>query len=1056
MNQFKLALFFMLIAVVGWLGSAHPERVSASEPTHASQLFPTVGINGEICEFNTIRDAIDAASDGDTIFIGAGTYNERLGEVPISLTFLPSTIPTQTDGGCKTELTTATSFTVQIRGDGVDVAQGGLAHITNGASVTFRHMLFRNVTVASGASGPAVVERGGNIAVSDGATIILEDVNVFDGTATEDGGGIYASCASSSPCSIQLLENSNVYRNSAANNGGGIYLEQSLLHVSNANIGLTENASYFNEATNGGGVYADNSAVTLENNSKVQRNEANGDGAGLWIDRSDLVIRDSTLFDNKAIGGDGGGLWIRLRSDFDAPPVLSNVTIQDNVALNNGGGIFQASNFAGAEFAFTMSGGTLQDNTAVNGDGGGAHLYIPSRSTATFTDVMITGNTASVDGGGIYMGIDSFQVGTLTIRRGGILSNTATTGLGGGIRTLKGTVSLESTDINANLAKVEGGGIFASFGEVNCQNSDFDGNSFVDFGDVNSFGGGLFLDSINEATLTNCDFKNNSASDSGGAILADFTDRLTITNSTFSDNRADTPSNRAGGGGAISANRMLEAMTLTNVVMSRNKTLGRGGAIEVEGSDAVTLNDVEISFSEAEQGGGLWCRRSEVTMEDAEFRFNQAIDASTFDAGGGGLHLSNDCQTTVLRTTIESNSAEKGGGIYAIVDGYTDNFTSGDASLLLDDVTLDNNSAMAGGGVYLTGRDDTPGNTALIKNSEIINNDANEVADTIENDDGLGGGIFADSARLQLENVSIRDNEADFDGGAIYSEGATVHTSIDAATCSSTALPANRYCSEIIGNGAGNEGGAIFVRGIGDNASTSVQSIIGLGNTALISNEAPEGTAIYVEKSSFLGIQTTLMLTNVLAVTNQHPSFGGLGTLAAAIELHDDTVLIARSGTIANNFGKPLEVHDVVATINMLDSILYANSEGPLVPTGVVLGASCNISQPAASSGQTLGVFANPQFTFTSRGNFRLASGSPAVNACSGGPADDLDGFSRVDGSLDRGAFERDGVPLAVVVREQGTGVGERRTVLLFVAFGLVGVTVVRAASLKTRDGQIG
>ena len=1026
MNRFKLFVFIFVFSTLGWMISA--------ETTRASQLFPTVGINGEICEFNTIRDAIDAATDGDKIYVGVGNYFEQLGVISKTLTFLPANIPTMTDGGCKSELTTATSSSIQVLGDGVNVADGGIAHINNGATVTFRHMQFRNTT--------ATAERGGIFAVTGNESeLILDDVNVLDGTATEDGGGIHVSCNFAATCTLRLINDSNVYRNTAAGNGGGIYLHDGTLYATAANIGLTSNATYLNQATNGGGIYAFRGDVTIDGNSIVQRNEASGNGGGLYLDETELVLQDSLIFDNKAIAGEGngGGIWFEL-STFSTfqPPVLIDVTIAENVALNNGGGIYQDVHYVGADIDYTITRGEIRDNTAVNGEGGGAYLYLSGESETTLNNVMVKSNFAHSDGGGIYA--EMLSPATLTVSSGGILSNTATTGYGGGIRGYRGTVSVSSAEIIGNKANLEGGGIYGWDTSVICSNSDFEKNSVMNEDNAISYGGAVSLELGDTSTYFNCDFRENSSGGPGGALFDTGSVAILISSGVFEDNLADPPGNFTAFGGAIGATR-TDLIELDDVTLRNNESKRNGGAIGADNRTVLIVRNSDITRNDAQDGGAIYCSRATVTVEDSEITFNKASD-DTRSAVGGAMLSRADCQTTVLRTTISNNSADLGGGIHALVDGFVAQFVTGDASLSIDDTTIDGNRAYReGGAIYLTGLDDSPGSTALIKNSEIINNTARE-SDDPATGPGDGGGIFADSVLVQIENVSLRDNDAQNDGGGLYSKGATVRFTSNPATCDSTALAANRYCSEMIGNEAGGDGGAIFVQGQGDNASTSVQSIIGVGNTALISNEATRGAAVYVWQPSFLSLQTTVMMTNALVATNQHRSYSSSSSnLASAIELYDDTVLIARSSTIANNFGKALEVHDTVATVNVLNSILYANIEGPSVPTGVVLGTSCNISQLPDPGTLALGTFADPQFTFTARGNFRLASGSTAVDACDDGPATDLDDFGRPGGSrFDRGAFERNGVPTAVTLSNRAAE-GQYQIAAYLMGLVLVGVT---------------
>lgn len=124
-------------------------------------------------------------------------------------------------------------------------------------------------------------------------------------------------------------------------------------------------------------------------------------------------------------------------------------TIQNNTATNkNGGGVY----IYGTGSVFNMSGGTIKNNSANTGGG----LYIDS-ATVTITDSAIDYNTATSNGGGIYI---TGTTANVTINDTEIAYNEATTGSGGGIYN-NGELILINSEIHDNTSSGNGGGVVA-------------------------------------------------------------------------------------------------------------------------------------------------------------------------------------------------------------------------------------------------------------------------------------------------------------------------------------------------------------------------------------------------------------------------------------------------------------------------------------------------------------------------------------------------------------------------------------------------------------------
>ena len=157
-------------------------------------------------------------------------------------------------------------------------------------------------------------------------------------------------------------------------------------------------------------------------------------------------------------------------------------------------------------------------NAGLGGQSGGG---IYSAGPLQIAEATIRGNSAGIDGGGIYN------------RHSSVLT-------------------LADTSIAENRAASDGGGVYSS-GRLNVADSTVAGNS------ADNSGGGIF-GSRSTLTVTNSTITQNSAGYSGGGISED-RGTVTVTNSTIAGNSAD----RHGGGFAGHG-----TWTLTNSIVAQN------------------------------------------------------------------------------------------------------------------------------------------------------------------------------------------------------------------------------------------------------------------------------------------------------------------------------------------------------------------------------------------------------------------------------------------------------------------------------------------------------
>lgn len=126
----------------------------------------------------------------------------------------------------------------------------------------------------------------------------------------------------------------------------------------------------------------------------------------------------------------GGGVY------NEGSLALTACTVSKNTSEFGGGGIIHALNATGP---LTLNSCTVKDNA---GNAGGG-IAVVSRNLVTLTNCIISGNKATVDGGGI-----SLLSGTVTINGGEVTGNTAANG--GGIFNERGTVNLSGASVTGN------------------------------------------------------------------------------------------------------------------------------------------------------------------------------------------------------------------------------------------------------------------------------------------------------------------------------------------------------------------------------------------------------------------------------------------------------------------------------------------------------------------------------------------------------------------------------------------------------------------------------
>ncbi|MFK7772959.1 MAG: beta strand repeat-containing protein, partial [Saprospiraceae bacterium] len=642
-------------------------------------------------------------------------------------------------------------------------------------------------------------------------------------TSVRAGGGIEENSMAGMLLTLTDVDFLNNSTSAAPGNGGG-------LHITGAgNSNISGGAVSGNIASSeGGGLWNGTGTMTIDstdvNSNTASGASANEGGGGLFNAGGTLVVMNAIISNNIADGaaGSGGGILNDLGT-----LTVSNSTLSGNTSIRAGGGIEEKS---AAGSILTLTNVNFTDNSTAAAPGNGGGLHITGAGDSNISGGLVDGNTASLEGGGLWNGS-----GTMTVDGTTIDNNTAS-----------GTSANEG-----------GGGLFNAGGTLIVMN----------------------------ATISNN--VANGAAGSGGGILNDM-GTLTVSNSEINDNT----SMRAGGG--IEDNSQTGGLlNLTEVNLTDNMTgasPGNGGGLHITGPGDSNISGGTTSGNvAAAEGGGLWNGSGIMTVNGVTIENNIAQGVAS-DNGGGGVFNNGGTLNIENATTINNNQATgasgSGGGLLSTtgivtVDGsfFTANSANraGGAIELIDGILIFTNSEMTnndvngtagmaapgnGGGLHITGMTDT----ITISNSLISDNEAGRE----------GGGLWNQSGSVMrvmmttIDGNSSFGNNADDGGAGIFNNGGTLEvmsSTISNNTANGTAGSGGGIhnitsgdvtvmVSTISGNMANGTGGGIYNNGnsfdlnattIANNTATTIgggidgMTNVSIKNTIVASNSATSG-----------------------------------------------------------------------------------------------------------------------------------------------------------------------------------------------------------------------
>ncbi|MDR1017908.1 MAG: InlB B-repeat-containing protein, partial [Lachnospiraceae bacterium] len=567
---------------------------------------------------------------------------------------------------------------------------------------------------------------------TDASTVVMKDGTEITGNTSGIGGGVYVS------------DNSKLYmlggvisNNTSTSRGAGVYLHNGgqLIMKAGAIRNNTANGGY------GGGVAVDKDGSTDRNSYFIMEAGTISGNISPSHDGAGVAVAPGTTFDlvhgriaaNQSSGNKGGGVWVQ-----DATFNMWNGRVSSNDAWYGGGVQVETSDTSGYSYdnatksVFNMYGGTIGgEGTGNTGANPGILLGAPTengfgRNGGTFN--MYGGEISyniGIKNNKMGFGIASYNNGIVNVMGNSDVSynySTDKTGSGGGIGVNTGKLNIGNDVTIKNNDAYNGGGIYVYNGNLNLNGGIISGNTtdkLNGHGWQSNKGGGIYLNRT-VYTIQDTEIKDNSSS-SGGAMYIDYCNDTsnTITNVNLSHNTS-------GFGGAIFTNQTY--FNIANSIIDSNTcddTFNAGG-IELYYTNGV-IEHVTVSNNKAGYSAGILIADSTVDIN------NSKVDNNTAVHGTGGIGIAEASVVNINDSIISNNKAPStGGGISS-----TNSYYRGDE-------------------------------VVSIKNTQIIGN-------TVDANNGLGGGIYSNYSKFDLENVTLASNSAYKGGGYYTSSQSEIH-----------------------------------------------------------------------------------------------------------------------------------------------------------------------------------------------------------------------------------------------------------------------------------------
>ena len=303
--------------------------------------------------------------------------------------------------------------------------------IMNGGTISYN---INSSTSTSNSDG------GGGVCVGNSYSRFTMNGGIISNNTAYYGGGVHTSGTFTLTDGIISNNTASLVDPSA---GGGVYVSGGTFNMNNGEIS-DNRATSTTSTTYGGGVYVNGGTFTMNNTAKISGNTASNTtaststrgscGGGVYVSSGNFNMNNGEISNNTAssattsstYGAYGGGVYVASSRTF----VMTGGVISGNKAVKPsspssalGGGVYAAG-------TFNMEHGEISTNTA--GNGGGVHVASTGVFTMINSNSVVSLNTASSNGGGVYLAGHTDNVVRFDMQNGIISGNTAAS-YGGGV-----------------------------------------------------------------------------------------------------------------------------------------------------------------------------------------------------------------------------------------------------------------------------------------------------------------------------------------------------------------------------------------------------------------------------------------------------------------------------------------------------------------------------------------------------------------------------------------------------------------------------------------------
>ncbi len=727
-----------------------------------------------------------------------------------------------------------------------------------------------------------------------------------------------------------------------------------------------------------------------------------------------------------------GELFISASTTIDGPGA-DLLTVDGNGTSR----VFAVTDFnTGNLLDVSISGIRMQNGVSASGQQNQRAGCLLSLENLTLNDAIITGCSATVDGGGLWS-----RFGTLSISNSTIHGNTAST-RGGGLYSRDVAATITNTTISGNTVTLDGGGLFMNDGG-SLTLSTVTGNT-----STGNRSGGIDAAS-STATVNNSVIEGNIGSsdvDNSGVTLNLYNSVVGVIDPTVLINGSNNSEGVSADLGPLQNNG---GSTPTHELYLGSPAINRGddaclGIMTDQRGEPRSDNNCDAGAFERQNvpelvvdtlidettTNGLCSLREAVTNADTDSMFYADCGAGTgLDIIGFDATLSGN--TVTLASLLNPGSdiiftgdttGDGASDVTVAASGDRHLYNGGNNAITLYAMTLTGGSATTGGALLFTGGQLTLQSTILTGNTATLNGAAIFASGTAtvslmnstltgNSATNYGGALFAElNAQLQINDSTVSANTAAY-GGALFSSS-NPGTVLNRATI--TGNTADR------GGAMENANGPLFLNDTtlsNNTAATSGGGIYASGGDLFIdgstlhANTATNGGGISSSRNTF--VDNSTFTANEATNTASPP--GGL-LIGATLTMNHSTVY--------GNTGSGLYVAAGNQSF-ISNSIIAGNTDGDC-QIGTIDGGSNNVA--ILDSDGSCDILASSHLTVASpmiaaladNGGYTqthaLLEGSQAINSgdvmsCA---SSDQRGQPR-DALCDRGAFELPGGPSIAV-----------------------------------------